>query len=86
MISNGKLLNENLAKLECLGGGGRGEQWKERKKKKKESDITLTLPSHMRKGIEGLVLTWARTKAMKIASHTEFKVIYFGTCTQISCC
>lgn len=62
------------------GGQGRGRRTMERKKKKKkESDITLTLPSHMRKGIEGLVLTWARTKAMKIASHTEFKVIYFGT-------
>ena len=67
-------------------GAGADNNGKKEKKKKKESDITLTLPSHMRKGIEGLVLTWARTKAMKIASHTEFKVIYFGTCTQISCC
>lgn len=60
--------------------GEKKNNWK--KFKKKESDIAVTVPSHMRKGIAGLVLTCARTKAMKIASHTEFKVIYFGTCAQ----
>ena len=49
---------------------------------KTESDISVTVPSHMRKGIAGLVLTCTRTKAKKIASHTKFKVIYFGTCAQ----
>lgn len=53
LISDGKLLNENLAKLECL--GGKKKQLKEILEK--ESDIAVTVLGHMRKGIEGLVLT-----------------------------
>ena len=79
LISDGKLLNENLAKLECLGGKKKTIERNFRKRVRHSSYCTRSHEKRDRRSSSNM----SKTRAMKIASHTEFKVIYFGTLPKI---
>lgn len=59
LISDGKLLNENLAKLECLGGKKQLKEILE-----KESDIAVTVLGHMKKRDRRSSSNMSKTRAM----------------------